>query len=116
MVIDMGYWTRVSKKILILLATIVGLYLAFKLAVFYIPFLIAFIFSVMIEPIIKFVHKKTKLTRKVSAILVLIIVSFLVIGLLVWGITSLISESSNFLSGLNRICRKSLYKNTVDNK
>ena len=44
MVIDMGYWTRVSKKIFILFITILGLYLAFKLAIFYIPFLIAFIF------------------------------------------------------------------------
>lgn len=104
MVIDMGYWTRVIKKILILLFTILGLYLSFKLAIFYTPFLIAFIFSVIIEPIIKWVHKKTKLTRKVSAISVLILVSSLIIGLLIWGITSLISESSNLLSGLNRLC------------
>ena len=116
MVIDMGYWTRVSKKILLLLSTIFGLYLAFKLAIFYIPFLIAFIISVMIEPIIKLVHKKTKLTRKVSAIIVLILVSSLLIGLLILGITSLISEASNFLSGLNRICRKSICKNTVNNR
>jgi len=110
MVIDMGYWTRVIKKILILLLTILGLYLAFKLAVFYTPFLIAFIFSVMIEPIIKLVHKKTKITRKVSAILVLIIVSCLIVGLLIWGITSLISESANLLSGLNGYVEKAYTK------
>ena len=110
MVIDMGYWTRVSKKIFILFITILGLYLAFKLAIFYIPFLIAFIFSILIEPIIKLVHKKTKLTRKVSAVLVLIIVSCLIIGLLIWGITSLISESSHLLLGLNGYVEKAYMK------
>lgn len=107
MVIDMGYWTKVSKRILILALTIIGLYLAFKLAIFYMPFLIAFIISLLIEPIIKFVNRKTKLTRKTSAIIVLIIVCALLIGLLAWGITSLISETSNLLQGLNDYIEKS---------
>lgn len=110
MVIDMGYWTRVIKKIIILLFTILGLYLAFKLAIFYTPFLIAFIFSVMIEPIIKWVNKKTKFTRKASAILVLILVSGFIIGVLIWGITSLVSESAYLLSGLNEYVEKSYIK------
>ena len=69
MVIDMGYWTKVSKRILVLVLTLIGIYLAFKLAVFYMPFLIAFIISLLIEPLIKFVNKKTSLTRKTSAII-----------------------------------------------
>lgn len=101
MVIDMGYWTKVSKRILILVITVIGIYLAFKLAVFYMPFLIAFIISLLIEPLIRFVNKKTSLTRKTSAIIVLIIVSALIIGLLIWGITSIISETTNLLQGLN---------------
>ena len=106
MVLDMGYWTRVFKKIITLIITVLGLYIAFKMALFYIPFLIAFIIAVMIEPLIKIVHKKTRLARKVSAILVLAIVSCLIIGLLIWGITSLISESSNFLTGFNDYVQK----------
>lgn len=106
MVIDMGYWTKVSKRILILGLTIIGIYLAFKLAIFYMPFLIAFIISLLIEPIIKFVNKRTRLTRKTSAIIVLIVVSILLIGLLTWGITSLISEASNLLQGLNEYIEK----------
>ena len=35
MVIDMGYWSKVGKRLLTLILTIVGIYLAFKLAVFY---------------------------------------------------------------------------------
>lgn len=101
MVIDMGYWTKVTKRIFILALTIIGIYLAFKLAVFYLPFLIAFIISLVIEPLIKFVNKRTRLTRKTSAIIVLVVVSIILISLLVWGITSLIHEVSNLLQGLN---------------
>ena len=101
MVIDMGYWTKVSKRILVLVLTIIGIILSFKLAVFYMPFLIAFIISLLIEPLIKFVNKKTSLTRKSSAIIVLVLVSLIIIGLLVWGITAIISEATNLLQGLN---------------
>lgn len=101
MVVDMGYWAKVSKRILMLIISIICIILAFKCAVFYMPFLIAVIISLMIEPLIKFVNKKTKLTRKTSAIIVLIIVFAIIIGLLAWGITSLISEASNLLNGLN---------------
>lgn len=101
MVIDMNYWTKVSKRIFILALTIIGIFLAFKLAIFYMPFLVAFIISLLIEPLIKFVNKRTRLTRKTSAILVLIAVSTILIGLLIWGITSIVSESTNLLQGLN---------------
>lgn len=101
MVVDMGYWTKVGKRLLMLIISIVCIILAFKLAAFYMPFLIAGIISLIIEPLIKFVNKKTKLTRKTSAIIVLIVVFSLIIGLLIWGITSLILEASNLLNGLN---------------
>ena len=101
MVVDMGYWTKVGRRILALVLSIVGVYLAFKLAIFYMPFLIAFIISVLIEPMIRFLMKKTKLSRKTSAIIVLIVVFSIIIGLLIWGITSLITESANLLNGLN---------------
>lgn len=101
MVIDMGYWTKVAKRIIVLILTIIGIYLAFKLAIFYMPFLIAFIISLLIEPLIKFVNKRTRLTRKTSAIIVLVFVFILLIGLLTWGATSLIQEATNLLQGLN---------------
>ncbi|MCI8481825.1 MAG: sporulation integral membrane protein YtvI [Clostridia bacterium] len=102
MVIDMGYWTKVTKRIIVLILSIIGIYLSFKLAIFYMPFLIAFIISLLIEPLIRFVNKRTTLTRKTSAILVLIIISILLIGLLAWGIAVLIQESSNLLQSLNQ--------------
>ena len=101
MVIDMGYFTRVLKKILILAVALISIYLSFKLAIFYMPFFIGFIISLLIEPIIKFVNKKTKLTRKSSAIIVLLCIFSLLISLIIWGIASLITEASNLLQSLN---------------
>ncbi len=102
MVVDMGYWTKVAKRIILLAFSLLGIYLAFRLAIFYMPFLIAFIISLFIEPIVKFVHKRTNFTRKTSAIIVLVFVSIILIGLFAWGITAFIQESSVLLKSLNQ--------------
>ena len=101
MVVDVGYLKKVTKRLLTLIITIIGIYFAFKMAVFYMPFLIAFIISVIVEPIITKVHKKTNFTRKASAIIVLIVVFIMIIGLLIWGIAILLDEGSSLLSSLN---------------
>lgn len=101
MVFDMNYWSKVTRKLLILIFTIIGIYLGFKLAVFYLPFLIAFLLSLLIEPSIRFLMKKIKLKRKTSAILVFAIVISIITGLVAWGVATLIQEASNMLNGLN---------------
>lgn len=45
--------------------------------------------------------RKTQLKRKTSAILILVLAMSIIIGFLVWGIVSLISESSNLLQNFN---------------
>lgn len=79
MVIDMNYWTKVIRKIIIFAVTILFIFLAFKLSIFYMPFLIAFIISLLIEPIIKFLMKKTKLKRRTSSIIVFIIAILIIV-------------------------------------
>ena len=101
MVIDMGYFTKVIRKLLILIITLFTIYLSFKLALFYMPFLIGFIISLLIEPLIKFINKKTNFTRKTSAIIVMLCIFSVLIGLIAFGIVSLITESSNLLQSLN---------------
>lgn len=101
MVVDLGHWTRVLKRILILAISLLVIYLSFKLAVFYMPFLIALIIALLVEPIIKRIVNKTHITRKRVAIVVIIIFFVLIIGLLAWGVFSLITESSNLLQKLN---------------
>ena len=101
MIIDMNYWSKVIKNIVILALSIVALYLFFKLAVFFMPFLVAFIISLILEPIIRFIMKKTRLTRKASSIIVFVLAISIICGILVWTVTTLISEASNLLENLN---------------
>ena len=110
--IDMEYWTKVAKRLIIFLMTCLGLFLAFKLAVFYMPFLIAFIISLLVEPLIKLIAKKLNIERKIAAIVVLSIVSVILVVLLTFGIIAIISESSNLLQGLNRIYWKDIQQRT----
>ena len=97
----MKYWTSVIKNIVIFLLTLILIFILFKLAIFYIPFLIGFIISLLIEPIIKRISNKTELTRKTCAIIVLVVIFTIVIGMIVWGVITLITESSNFLDSIN---------------
>ena len=97
----MGYFTKVIRKILMLAITLIAIYLSFELALFYLPFLIGFIISLLIEPLIKFMNKKTQLTRKTSAVIVMLCIFSILISAIVFGIITLISESSNLLQSLN---------------
>lgn len=106
MVIDMNYWGKVLKNIAVLALTILGVYLGFKLAIFYMPFLVAFIIALMLEPCIRFIMRKTKLKRKTSSILVFVIAIIIIVGLLVWAGVTIVSEASNLLTSLNEYFEK----------
>jgi len=100
MVIDMNYWTKVLKKLVILIISLFGLYLLFKVAVFYLPFLIAFILALILEPAIRFLMRNCKFKRNVSSIIILVLVTGILLGLIAWGIATIISEGSNLLDNL----------------
>ena len=102
----MGYFTKVIKNIIVFAITLLLIYLSFKLAIFYIPFLIGFIISLLIEPIIRFISNKTKFTRKASAILVLLFIFVLLISFVSFGLITLISETTNLLQNLNDYIEK----------
>lgn len=106
MIIDMNYWGKVLKNILILALCILGCYFGFKLAIFYIPFLIAFIISILLEPCIRLIMKKTKLKRKTSSIIIFIIAIVVIAGLLAWGLITLVTETSSLLSNMNEYFEK----------
>ncbi len=101
MIIDMNYWGKVIKNVVILALTLICVYLGFKLAIFYIPFLIAFIISLILEPCIRFIMRKTKLRRKTSSIIVFVTAIIIIVGLVVWAGITLVSEASNLLTSLN---------------
>ena len=57
MIIDMSYWNKVITRLIYVGITLFGIYLLFKLSIFYMPFLIAFIISLIMEPAIKFFNE-----------------------------------------------------------
>lgn len=101
MVVDVNYWTKVLKKILIMILTIFLVYLGFKLAIFYMPFLIAFLMSLLLEPGIRYLMRKCKLKRKQSSIIMLLVVMAIIVIISALAVNSLISEGSNFLGNIN---------------
>ena len=98
---DLSYIYKIIRKALNIGLLMIGIYIGLKLAVFYIPFIIAFIISLIIEPVIKFLMKKTNITRKMSSIIIFLLVFSIIIGSVTWGIISLVSESTNLLQTLN---------------
>lgn len=110
MVVDMNYWVKVLKKVVITAITIFFVYLGFKLAIFYMPFLIAFIISLILEPGIRFLMKKCNITRKKSAILVLIVITLIIIGIISLTSSSLITEGSNILGNINQYAEEAINK------
>ena len=109
MIVNVRDIKRVATQIFILLLSILGICLGFKLAVFYMPFLIAFALYLLIEPVIRFCMNKFNLKRKTSSLLILFVVIAIIIGILAWGIATIISEASNLLNNLNE------YVNIIQN-
>ncbi|MBE5806013.1 MAG: sporulation integral membrane protein YtvI [Clostridiales bacterium] len=101
MVMDFSYWFKVIKKIFVFLFSILLIYMGFKISIYYIPFLIAFILSLIMEPIIRFCMKKLKMRRKLSAILIFTIILAIIVGLITLGVITLVSETANFLGNIN---------------
>lgn len=99
MVSDINYWSKVAKRIFSLALTVLLLYIIMKLSIFYLPFLIAFVLALFIEPAIKFLMKKLKWTRHVSAIFVITLSIILIVGIMGWGISTIFNEANNLLSG-----------------
>lgn len=98
---DTKYYTKILAKIAITILAIIGIFLTYKLAIFYIPFIIAMIIAACIEPLIKLLMKITKLKRKPASIISLILVLLIIGGLLTLGVAKIISEGSALLSNLN---------------
>ena len=51
-------------SIIKILLVALGVYILFKIGGFFVPFIIAFIFSSLIEPIVKFIETKLRISRK----------------------------------------------------
>lgn len=92
---------NIFKKCIIGIVLILAFFIAIKLTFFYIPFLIAYIISIMIDPLIKWINRRTSLNRKVCSIIVLVTIFIIIIAIAIYGGIKLVTEATNLLSGLN---------------
>ena len=84
-----------------ILLVALGVFVLFKIGRFFIPFIIAFVFSSLIEPVVKFIETKLRISRKIGAVFSILVVFgtiLTVVGLL---IARLIKEIINVYSSLN---------------
>lgn len=110
-------YSCIIKKIIIAVLLIISFFIVCKLSIFYIPFIIAYIASLLVEPIIKFLNRKTSLSRKTCSIIVLILISIILISIIIWGGTKLVSETTNLLGVLNNYLDKVInFINDLTNK
>lgn len=91
----------VFKKIIIVILLIILFFFACKISIFYIPFVIAYIISVLVDPIIKWLTKKTSFSRKINSIIILATLFIILAGVIIYGGVKLIQETTNLLSGFN---------------
>ncbi|NLG88591.1 MAG: sporulation integral membrane protein YtvI [Clostridiaceae bacterium] len=94
---------RTIIRIIRIALIIVGVYLLLRLSLYCIPFIIAFILSSLIEPIINFMEKKIKIPRKIGTVLSLLLV-FSILGTILGLIISrLVKEIVNVYNQINEI-------------
>ena len=103
----MDYFCILKKTFIIIIAAVL-FFITYKLSVFYIPFIIAYLISLIVEPCIKWINKKTNISRKVSSIIVLATIFLFLIGIIILGGVKLVSETTNLLGGLNSYLDKIL--------
>ena len=90
-------WNESVKKFFYYIFLIIIVLLAFRIACYFMPFLIALIIANTIEPLIRKISNKTGIVRKKSAIIVLFLVFSILIGIIVGFSVLAISEVSNLL-------------------
>ena len=98
---DTAYYTKIIAKVIILALILGGIFLSYKLAMFYIPFIIAMIIAACVEPIIKIFMKYAKMKRKLASIISLILVVVIIGSLLALGISKIITEATSLLANMN---------------
>ncbi len=103
----MNYLDIIKKIIFIILITIL-IILVFKLTIFYIPFLVAYIISVIVDPVIKWLNKKTSISRKICSVIVLFSIFAIIATTLIFVGIKFIQEATNLLSGLNTYLEKTV--------
>lgn len=91
---------KILERVGVFIGTLLLLFFVYKFAVYFMPFLIAGIIAIIIEPVIKFCMNKLKMSRRISAVLVVGITIILFAMGVVYGTVALADEVINLTSNL----------------
>jgi len=101
----MNFDMEKHKKIIILLAylvlTLLGAYFVFVKAIPIVtPFIIALVFAFLINPIVDFFNEKMKINRKISSLIVILLIFAIIISILAVAITEIYSLAESLIAEL----------------
>ncbi len=97
-------YLKILVNLLVAAFTIVCLCFIFpKLLVFFMPFVIGWIISMIANPLVRFLEKRVKIVRKHGSMMIIIGVLAAVIGLGYLGISRLVVETGHLISNLPRM-------------
>jgi sporulation integral membrane protein YtvI len=84
---------KALKKMLLLIVIFLSIYVVIKYLIpFFLPFVVAFILAIINEPFIRFLHKHTKLPRKISSAISLLLTLSIIAVIVTLGILKIYNE------------------------
>ncbi|HPU21866.1 MAG TPA: sporulation integral membrane protein YtvI [Thermoclostridium caenicola] len=78
-----------------------GVFVLIKIGRYFVPFIIAFVFSSLIEPLVKFIETKLRISRKIGSFFSILVVLGAILTILGLLIARLIKEIINVYNSLN---------------
>ncbi|NLU31258.1 MAG: sporulation integral membrane protein YtvI [Clostridiaceae bacterium] len=84
-----------------ILLVALGVFVLFKIGRYFIPFIIAFVFSSLIEPVVKFIETKLRISRKIGSVFSILVVLGAILTVLGLLIARLVKEIINVYNSLN---------------
>ncbi len=95
------YYLNIMLKFVIFAFIAFLIFIGYKLIIFYMPFLIAFIVASIAEPLIKFFMNKCKFKRKLASVISLLLILTILITFIFLIINSFIAEAAKLTTNMN---------------
>lgn len=100
----MNNWKKYCRLILNIVIPLLVIWLVCfmgpRLLKFFLPFVIGWIIAMIANPLVKFLEKRVKIVRKHSSMLIVVAVLALIITLLYFVISKLVSETAGFVGDI----------------
>ena len=80
---------------------VLGVFILLKIGGYFVPFILAFIFASLMEPLVRFIENKLRITRKIGSVISILVVLGTILTVLGFLISRLIKEIINVYNSLN---------------